>query len=106
MADQSGSSDFESVNDGNGSALTPKTAAVFSNLNIVGPLAADTESTDPFSMLHKSKKLLYQCFQFCIYRFPEDVFILLRILKFTVKAGLPAETGALFTDMKLADTFF
>ncbi|WP_158824935.1 hypothetical protein [Mucilaginibacter lacusdianchii] len=40
VADQSGSNGFESDNDGNGSALTPKTSAVFSNITVVGPLAA------------------------------------------------------------------
>ncbi len=37
-ADQSGSNGFESDNDANGSTNTPRTAAVFSNMTIVGPL--------------------------------------------------------------------
>ncbi len=40
IADQSGSNGFESDNDGNGSAKTAKTSAVFSNVTIVGPQAA------------------------------------------------------------------
>jgi len=38
VADQSGSNGFESDNDGNGSDLTPKTSAVFSNVTILGPI--------------------------------------------------------------------
>ncbi|OYU94679.1 MAG: hypothetical protein CFE21_15490 [Bacteroidetes bacterium B1(2017)] len=37
-ADQSGSNGFESDNDANGSTNTPRTAAVFSNMTMVGPL--------------------------------------------------------------------
>lgn len=40
VADQSGSNGFESDNDGNGSNLTPKTLAVFSNVTILGPIRA------------------------------------------------------------------
>ncbi len=40
VADQSGSNGFESDNDGNGSNLTPKTSAVFSNVTILGPIKA------------------------------------------------------------------
>ncbi len=40
VADQSGSNGFESDNDGNGSALTPKTSAVFSNVTVLGPIRA------------------------------------------------------------------
>lgn len=40
VADQSGSNGFESDNDGNGSNLTPKTSAVFSNVTILGPIRA------------------------------------------------------------------
>lgn len=36
-ADQSGSNGFESDNDANGTTRTPKTAAVFSNVTIIGP---------------------------------------------------------------------
>jgi len=39
-ADQSGSNGFESDNDGSGSNLTPKTSAVFSNITVIGPIAA------------------------------------------------------------------
>lgn len=39
-ADQSGSNGFESDNDGSGSNLTPKTSAIFSNITIIGPIAA------------------------------------------------------------------
>jgi hypothetical protein len=38
VADQSGSNGFESDNDGNGSNLTPKTSAVFSNVTVLGPI--------------------------------------------------------------------
>lgn len=37
VADISNSESFESDNDANGSALTPKTSAVFSNMTVVGP---------------------------------------------------------------------
>jgi hypothetical protein len=37
IADQSGSNGFESDNDANGSALAPQTAAIFTNMTIVGP---------------------------------------------------------------------
>jgi hypothetical protein len=40
VADQSGSNGFESDNDANGSNLTPKTSAVFSNVTILGPIRA------------------------------------------------------------------
>jgi hypothetical protein len=39
VADISNSEAFESDNDANGSALTPKTSAVFSNMTVVGPRA-------------------------------------------------------------------
>jgi hypothetical protein len=38
QADQSGSKAFESDNDGSGSAQTPQTSAVFSNVTAVGPI--------------------------------------------------------------------
>jgi hypothetical protein len=38
QADQSGSKAFETDNDGNGSANTPQTSAVFSNVTAVGPI--------------------------------------------------------------------
>lgn len=38
IADQSGSNGFESDNDGQGSLRTPRTAAVFSNVTVIGPL--------------------------------------------------------------------
>ncbi len=40
IADQSGSNGFESDNDPTGTAGTPQTSAVFSNVTVVGPLAA------------------------------------------------------------------
>ncbi|MFN7013881.1 MAG: PKD domain-containing protein, partial [Bacteroidia bacterium] len=39
IADQSGSNGFESDNDASGTANTPNTAATFSNVTIIGPLA-------------------------------------------------------------------
>jgi hypothetical protein len=39
LADQSGSNGFEVDNDGSGSSATPATAAVFSNMTIIGPKA-------------------------------------------------------------------
>jgi hypothetical protein len=39
VADISNSESFESDNDANGSALTPKTSAIFSNITVVGPKA-------------------------------------------------------------------
>ncbi len=43
-ADQSGSNSFESDNDATGSTATPKTAAVFSNVTILGPVFDSTKS--------------------------------------------------------------
>lgn len=40
LADVSGSNGFESDNDGSGSAKTPLTGAVFSNMTVIGPLSA------------------------------------------------------------------
>ncbi len=40
LADVSGSNGFESDNDGSGSAKTPLTGAVFSNVTVIGPLSA------------------------------------------------------------------
>jgi len=40
VADQSGSNGFESDNDPDGTNATPQTSAVFSNITVVGPLAA------------------------------------------------------------------
>lgn len=40
LADVSGSNGFESDNDGSGSVKTPLTAAVFSNITVIGPLSA------------------------------------------------------------------
>lgn len=45
IADQSGSNGFESDNDGTGTSGTPKTAPIFSNVTIVGPLASATTSS-------------------------------------------------------------
>ncbi|MDA9555176.1 hypothetical protein N9R54_02960 [Pelobium sp.] len=44
IADVSGSNGFESDNDGNGSNLTPKTSAIFSNMTMIGPLAGNTST--------------------------------------------------------------
>ncbi|TAD97463.1 MAG: PKD domain-containing protein [Bacteroidetes bacterium] len=44
IADASGSNGFESDNDGQGTAATPLTSAVFSNISMLGPLA--TPSTE------------------------------------------------------------
>jgi hypothetical protein len=43
-ADQSGSNGFESDNDATGSTATPKTAPVFSNITILGPVFDSTKS--------------------------------------------------------------
>lgn len=40
LADISGSNGFETDNDGSGSAKTPLTSAVFSNVTVIGPLSA------------------------------------------------------------------
>jgi hypothetical protein len=45
IADVSGSNGFESDNDGSGSDKTPKTSCVYSNMTMVGPLAANTVTT-------------------------------------------------------------
>lgn len=49
IADQSGSNGFESDNDANGSANTPKTAAVFSNMTIIGPITGANSASNPIS---------------------------------------------------------
>lgn len=43
-ADQSGSNGFESDNDATGSTATPKTAGVFSNMTVLGPVFDSTKS--------------------------------------------------------------
>ena len=45
IADVSGSSSFESDNDGTGSDATPKTAPVFSNMTVIGPLRGNVASS-------------------------------------------------------------
>lgn len=44
IADVSGSNGFESDNNGNGTAATPQTSAVFSNITVVGPYEGTTFS--------------------------------------------------------------
>lgn len=48
IADKSGSNGFESDNDANGSANTPLTKAVFSNMTIVGPLATTATQVNAY----------------------------------------------------------
>ena len=43
-ADQSGSNSFESDNDATGSTATPKTAGVFSNMTVLGPVFDSTKA--------------------------------------------------------------
>lgn len=50
VADVSGSNAFESDNDANGSALTPKTSATFSNMTIIGPINSTSSSTNAGSI--------------------------------------------------------
>ncbi len=45
LADVSGSSSFESDNDATGSDATPRTAPVFSNMTVVGPLRGDVAAS-------------------------------------------------------------
>ncbi|TZF82296.1 hypothetical protein FW774_16560 [Pedobacter sp. BS3] len=45
VADVSGSNGFESDNDANGTANSPKTSAVFSNMTIVGPMTSGTSTS-------------------------------------------------------------
>jgi hypothetical protein len=45
IADQSGSNGFESDNDANGSANTPQTKAVFSNMTVLGPITSGNTGT-------------------------------------------------------------
>jgi len=45
LADISGSSSFESDNDASGSDATPRTAPIFSNITVVGPLRGDVAAT-------------------------------------------------------------
>jgi len=47
VADASGSNGFESDNDANGSALTPQTSAIFSNVSLFGPKATASTTVDP-----------------------------------------------------------
>jgi hypothetical protein len=46
IADVSGSNAFESDNDANGSSLTPKTSATFSNMTIIGPINSTNTATN------------------------------------------------------------
>nr|WP_121269145.1 hypothetical protein [Pedobacter schmidteae] len=48
IADQSGSNGFESDNDPNGTGDAPQTSAIFSNVTIVGPLAAANTKINGF----------------------------------------------------------
>jgi hypothetical protein len=48
VADISNSESFESDNDANGSALTPKTSAVFSNITVVGPKVTPANSINSY----------------------------------------------------------
>ena len=50
IADVSGSNAFESDNDANGSALTPQTSAVFSNMTIIGPIQNSATATNASSI--------------------------------------------------------
>lgn len=50
VADVSGSNAFESDNDANGSALTPQTGAIFSNMTIVGPIQSSSASSNAASI--------------------------------------------------------
>ncbi|MFT4061394.1 MAG: hypothetical protein QM642_03445 [Edaphocola sp.] len=52
IADQSSSNGFESDNDANGSTNTPQTAAVFSNMSIVGPGQGATGAATGASALY------------------------------------------------------
>lgn len=56
VADISGSNGFESDNDANGSALTPKTSAVFSNMTMIGPIQGTAASNNLASVnsLHQN----------------------------------------------------
>lgn len=47
VADVSGSTSFESDNDGGGTTATPKTAVVFSNMTIIGPIATAGQTIHP-----------------------------------------------------------
>jgi hypothetical protein len=77
IADQSGSNGFESDNDGTGTAATPNTKAIFSNVSIFGPL--ETASTT-FNTQFKRGAHLKRNTQTCIYNsliagFPFGMFI-------------------------------
>jgi hypothetical protein len=50
VADVSGSNGFESDSDANGSTLTPKTAAIFSNMTIIGPINSSSTATNAGSI--------------------------------------------------------
>ena len=50
VADVSGSNAFESDNDANGSSLTPKTSATFSNMTIIGPINSSSTGTNAGSI--------------------------------------------------------
>ncbi len=51
-ADQSGSNGFECDNDASGDAATPKTAAVFSNVTLLGPIYDSAKTTFSGNYLH------------------------------------------------------
>jgi len=77
VADQSGSNGFESDNDANGSALTPKTAAVFSNMTIIGPMAAAGTKINGFfqhaAQIRRNSAL--STFNSVFAGFPEGIYI-------------------------------
>jgi hypothetical protein len=55
IADQSGSNGFESDNDANGSVNAPQTAAIFSNMTIVGPFQSGSSGSVDANFQHAAQ---------------------------------------------------
>ncbi|MFZ9942587.1 MAG: T9SS C-terminal target domain-containing protein [Bacteroidia bacterium] len=93
IADQSGSNGFESDNDGQGTAATPFTKAIFSNVSVFGPL--ETASTTINTQFKRGAHLRRNT-QTCLYNsliagFPTGLFI----------DGSLAETNASSGDLQV-----
>lgn len=99
VADQSGSNGFESDNDANGSALTPKTSAIFSNVTIVGPMAAAGTKVNGFfqhaAQIRRNSSI--STFNSIFAGFPEGIYI-----DDDSKAGLVKATTNNFVNGDLA----
>ncbi len=77
IADQSGSNGFEADNDGSGSANTPYTSAVFTNMTIIGAkaTAATTINLLFFNGAHLRRNLKQKIFNSFITGYPTGIYI-------------------------------